>query len=208
MVMKTLKTALVIGGIVLLGWVWVGPVGAAMQRAQGVIVSGVVGDSQIGAALNVDSNGNLGVAGTILDTIVTALDSILTVLEEIRDNTDPVPVYDYQTALERYISVGTLDDENEITGTAATLVALEARNASTNYQAYLKCTNATAANTTPGSTAVAYEVIVPGGGGIVVPYINTIFSTAITCYIVTGKADTDATDVVANDVSYNLRYRN
>lgn len=109
--------------------------------------------------------------------------------------------------LKRYISIGASEDENEIKATTGVLLSISARNSHATTDAYLKCTNATAANTTPGSTAVWYEMLIPAGpSGNNDNNINATF-TALTCYIVTGKADNNATEVAADDVSYNLRYR-
>ncbi len=109
--------------------------------------------------------------------------------------------------LKRYISVGTSEDESQVKATAGVLLGVSARNAHATTIAYLKCTNLTAANTTPGSSTIFYEMIVPAAGGVVDREINATFDTALTCYIVTGKTDADATEVAANDVSYNLTYR-
>lgn len=111
-------------------------------------------------------------------------------------------------SVKRYISVGSSDDESQVTASAGTFCGISARNANTTTDAFIKCTDATAANTTPGSTAIFYEMIVPAGSGFVDRGADEPFSTALTCYIVTGKADNDATDVAASDVSYNLTYVN
>lgn len=110
--------------------------------------------------------------------------------------------------LKRYISVGSSEDESQVKATPGVLLGISARNSHATTAAYIKCTNATAASTTPGSTAIFYEMIVPAGGfGFIDRDINATFSTALTCYIVTGKANSDATEVAADDVSYNLTYR-
>ena len=106
-----------------------------------------------------------------------------------------------------YISVGMTEDESQVKATAGTLVGISARNAHATTNAFIKCTNLTAANTTPGSSTIFYEMMVPAGGGFVDNEINVAFDTALTCYIVTGKAASDATEVAADDVSYFLRYR-
>lgn len=111
------------------------------------------------------------------------------------------------STLKRYISVGSTEDESQVKATAGVLLGISARNAHASTDAYLKCTNLTAANTTPGSSAVFYEMIVPHASGYVDRNINATFDTALTCYIVTGKTDSDATEVGANDVSYNLTYK-
>lgn len=120
---------------------------------------------------------------------------------------DAFTVTQLTSTLKRYISVGTTEDESEVKATAGTLMGISARNANASTDAFLKCTNLTAANTTPGTSTVIYELMIPKGGGFIDRDINVPFSTALTCYIVTGKLDNDATEVAANDVSYNLTYR-
>tara|TARA_Y100000310_G_scaffold322122_1_gene380736 strand:+ start:334 stop:582 length:249 start_codon:yes stop_codon:yes gene_type:complete len=74
--------------------------------------------------------------------------------------------------------------------------------------AFLRCSNLTAANTTPGTSAVIYGMIVPPtAGGFVDTEINFAFDTALTCWIVLGEAESDVAEVAANDVGYNIRYR-
>lgn len=110
-------------------------------------------------------------------------------------------------SIKRYITAGSGDNENEIKATSGTLCRILARNAHASANSFIKCTNLTAANTTPGSSAVFFDMIVPFGGGFVAPIINVPFSVALTCYVVTGKADSDATDTAADDVSYFLLYK-
>ena len=109
--------------------------------------------------------------------------------------------------MERYISVGTSEDENEIATAAGVLVSIAARNTNASNDAHLKCTNLTAANTTPGTSAIYYEMLIPKGGGFVDSNINAAFDTALTCYIVLGAADNAVDEVAANEVSYMVRYR-
>jgi hypothetical protein len=113
---------------------------------------------------------------------------------------------DATVLMKRYISAGATEDESEVKATAGVLRSVSARNAHSTAAAHLKCTNATAANTTPGTTAIFYEMIIPPAGGFVDTDINAAFSTALTCYIVLGKADNAVDEVAASDVSYNLRY--
>ncbi len=134
------------------------------------------------------------------DTTNTKLDSLLA-LGTTDDCAGTIPSKEY------YISVGTSEDEHQIKATAGTLCGISARNAHASTNAFLKCTNLTAANTTPGSSAIFYEMMIPFGLGYVDNHIDLPFDTALTCYIVTGKAASDATEVGADDVSYVLRYR-
>lgn len=106
-----------------------------------------------------------------------------------------------------YISVGSAEDESQVKATSGTLCTVRARNAHASTNAFLKCTNLTAANTTPGSSAVFFEMMIPAASGYVDGKIDAPFSVALTCYIVTGKAANDATEVGADDVSYFLTYQ-
>lgn len=108
----------------------------------------------------------------------------------------------------RKISAGATEDEFEIKATAAVLMGFSCRNSHATTDAYFKLTNATAANTTPGSTAVVYDFLIPAGpSGNNRSNINATFSVAMTGYIVTGKTDADATEVAANDVSCTVEFR-
>jgi hypothetical protein len=109
--------------------------------------------------------------------------------------------------LKRYLSVGTSEDESQVKATPGVLLGISARNAHATTDAFLKCTNLTAAGTTPGSSAIFYEILVPHDSSVVDREINATFDAALTCYIVTGKTDADATEVAAGDVSYNLSYK-
>lgn len=98
------------------------------------------------------------------------------------------------------------DDELQIAATSGVLVGVSAWNKNTSADAWLKCTNATAANTTPGSTAIYYRMMIPFGSGYIEP-VNTSFSTALTCYLSLGSADSNVDDVATGEVGYNLKYR-
>jgi hypothetical protein len=95
------------------------------------------------------------------------------------------------------------DDKTQLKATAGTLTGAYCRNSSTTAKAYAKFTNALAASTTPGTTAVFHDILIPpgtaGGGNNQSMFIA--FDTALTVYYATGDADTDATDVPNNEVS-------
>lgn len=102
------------------------------------------------------------------------------------------------------------DDETEIKATPGVLFAVSGRNSSTDTNAFLRCTDLTAANTTPGSSTVFYEMMLPFGGGFVQSNLGPAgrtFSTALTCYLATGEAATDATDPTLDKVVVNVDYR-
>ncbi len=106
-----------------------------------------------------------------------------------------------------YISVGSSEDESQVKATAGTLCGIWARNAHASANAFIKCTNLTAANTTPGSSTILFEMMVPFGLEASRASLHIPFSVALTCYIVTGKAASDATEVGADDVSYEITYQ-
>lgn len=72
---------------------------------------------------------------------------------------------------------------------------------------WLKLYNAASAPTA-GSGTPAMRIMVPGGGGVVLPIgpAGIRFTTGIGYTIVTGAADTDATAVAANEVAVNIGY--
>ncbi len=144
--------------------------------------------------------GTVATAGTGIQkvAIVDSTGTAITASTDTCDGTAPT--------VKRYISVGTTD-KSQVKATAGALCNIQGRNANASTDAFIKCTNATSAGTTVGSTAVFYDMIVPHAGGYVNAVIHAPFSTALTCYIVTGKADTDATSVAADDVSYFLTYQ-
>jgi hypothetical protein len=110
----------------------------------------------------------------------------------------------------RYISAGGgAEDKTAVATAAGILLGISARNTHATTDAHIKCTNLASGSTTPGSSTVFYELFVPAvdeGGTAVDREINLTFGTALTCYIVSGDADSDATDVASGDVSYNLTY--
>lgn len=131
---------------------------------------------------------NQSAATTELVAIKTAIQAVQA---EVGTANTPVP----------HISVGLLEDEFEVSTVPAVLALAVCRNSNTTTDAYLRFTNATMGNTTPGTTPVIVDVLIPAGaaGNNVTP-LDLAFSTAITGYIVTGKALTDTAEVAANDV--------
>jgi len=111
--------------------------------------------------------------------------------------------------LETYLSTGAGDaeDENEIDANSGVLMGISAYNNHASANAFIKCSNLTAANTTVASSAVFYQIMVPFGGGYVDRNINATYSVALTCSIVLGEAATDEAEVAANDVGYNITTR-
>lgn len=109
---------------------------------------------------------------------------------------------------ERYVSVGTSEDENEYSATAATLCGIEIANAHSTAGAWVKCTNLTAASTTPGSSTIHWDFFAAPNATSGNNNIRRTFSTAITCYIVLGKTAAAVDEVGADDVHVTLYYIN
>ncbi len=105
------------------------------------------------------------------------------------------------------ISAAATEDETQIKATAGVLAGISATNNHATADAYVRCVNKTAANTTPGSETIFYGVMVPHLGGIVDGNIEATFSVALTCYVVLGEAESDVAEVAANDLNINVRYR-
>jgi hypothetical protein len=108
-------------------------------------------------------------------------------------------------------SAGSTEDEFEVKATAGVLVGGIITNTAATVS-YLKCSNLTAANTTPGTSAVFFAAAIPGastgaGFALPIPPGGVTFSTALTCYLVKGEADTDVAEVGANEVKVNLFFR-
>jgi hypothetical protein len=103
-----------------------------------------------------------------------------------------------------YNSAGATEDKHAVCTGPCTLYSLAATNHNAAI-AFLRCENDTAANTTPGSETVEFDLAIPGsatGAGVAppLPSMGIAFSTALTCWVVTGEAQSDVAEVAANDV--------
>lgn len=101
----------------------------------------------------------------------------------------------------KYTSAGTTEDEHQVKATAGLLYSITATN--TNAAArYLRCANLTAANAAPGtSTPIIDLAIAAAANSVTATFpVGLTFSTALTCWLVTGAADTDVTEVAANEL--------
>lgn len=134
----------------------------------------------------------------------TTLASILTALQLIDDDQTGASVH-YRT------SAGSTEDEHEVKGSAGRLFSITATN--TNAAArYLRCANQVAASTTPGTTTVLLGLAIPGattGAGFTTNFgpAGIAFSTGLTCWLVTGAADTDVVEVAANEIKVIYTYK-
>jgi hypothetical protein len=112
------------------------------------------------------------------------------------------------TAL-RYISVGVTEDKHTVKDTPGTLFSITATNTNAAVR-YIKCENDTTANTTVGSETPEWSFAIPstlaGGPLNYAPPLGVVF-TALTCWIVTGAADSDVAEVAANEIMVNYSFK-
>lgn len=107
-------------------------------------------------------------------------------------------------------SAGSTEDETEIKATAGRLFSVTITNTNAAVR-YWRCSNLTAANTTPGTSTVLIGGAIPGattGAGITASFgpKGIAFSTALTCWFVTGAADSDVAEVAANEIKAMFVY--
>ncbi len=161
---------------------------------------GATGDAAATAGSTGSITAKLRLMTTQLDTMSTALASALTALQLIDND---------QTggSFKHYISAGSTEDEHEIKATAGRLFSINVTNTNASAR-YLRCANLTAANTTPGTSTVIYGMAIPGAGGFTASFgpKGMAFSTALTCWLVTGAAETDVAEVAANEINVNYTY--
>lgn len=109
-----------------------------------------------------------------------------------------------------YISAGATEDEHAVKATAGTLFSVTATNTNAAVR-YLKCENDTAANTAPGTDTPELRIAIPGsttGAGFTTTFSKGwSFSTALTCWLVTGAADSDVAEVAANEIMVFYTYK-
>ncbi len=133
----------------------------------------------------------------------TTLASILTAVELIdNDQTG--------ASLHHRISTGATEDEHEVKGSAGRLFAINVTNTNAAVR-YLRCANQVIGSTTPGTTGVFYGMAIPAattGAGYTAVFgpKGIAFSTGLTCWLVTGAAETDVAEVAANEINVNYVY--
>lgn len=165
---------------------------------------GATGDAAATAGSTGSLNAKLRLMSSQLDTISTNLASLLTSSQLVDDDQTGASVH-YRT------SAGATEDEHEVKGSAGRLFSINVTN--TNAAArYLRCANQVAASTTPGTTTVFLGLAIPGattGAGFTTNFGPTgiAFSTGLTCWLVTGAADTDVAEVAANEIKVNYVYK-
>lgn len=165
---------------------------------------GATGDAAATAGSTGSLTAKLRLMTSQLDTISTNLSSLLTSSQLIDDDQTGA-------SLHHRISVGTTEDEHEIKGSAGRLFSISVTNTNAAVR-YLRCANQVAASTTPGTTTVFYGMAIPGattGAGFTVNFgpMGIAFSTGLTCWLVTGAAETDVAEVAANEINVNYTYK-
>lgn len=103
-----------------------------------------------------------------------------------------------------YNSVGTTEDEVEIKSGPGRIGTLIVTNSNASFR-YFRCADALAANTTPGTTTPVIDIGIPPNG-FSHDFQGFKFRVAITCWLVTGAARTDTTEVAANEIKYTIAY--
>lgn len=108
------------------------------------------------------------------------------------------------------LSAGSTEDEHEVCSAACTLYSITVTNTNAAVR-YLKCFNNLAASTTPGTSTPGIRLAVPGattGAGLTTSFpVGISFSTGLTCWLVTGVADSDVAEVAANELIVNYSYK-
>lgn len=157
------------------------------------------------------SMGN-GAAGTGVQRVTEATDSqlsadvaLIKTAAQLIDDAQTGDSVHYRT------SAGTTEDETEIKGTAGRLFSVAITNTNAAVR-YFRCYNLTAANTTPGTSTVFIGLAVPGattGAGFTHTFgpNGIAFSTALTCTLTTGAADSDVAEVAANEIKWVISYK-
>lgn len=99
----------------------------------------------------------------------------------------------------KYKSLGVTEDEHEVCATPCTLYSAFITNSAAT-RSYWRCYNLTAANTTPGTSVVAFDLELPIGSIHPKWDQGLRMTVGLTCIFVKGAADTDVAEVGANEV--------
>lgn len=165
---------------------------------------GATGDAAATAGSTGSMNAKLRLMSSQLDTISTSLSTLITSSQLVDDD---------QTGatMAHRISVGTTEDEHQVKGSAGRLFSINVTNTNAAVR-YLRCADQVAASTTPGTTTVWYGMAIPGattGAGYTANFgpAGVAFSTGLTCWLVTGAAESDVAEVAANEINVNYTYK-
>jgi hypothetical protein len=151
------------------------------------------------------STGGAGAVDSNTSRVVTATDSPDVTALQLLDDSQTGDSVNYLT------SAGATEDETQIKATAGRLFSVAITNTNAAVR-YFRCANLTAANTTPGTSTVFIGLAVPGattGAGFTHSFgpNGIAFSTALTCWLTTGAADTDVAEVAANELKWIISYK-
>lgn len=113
-------------------------------------------------------------------------------------------VHEIPGVTQRYISVGTTEDKFSVSDIPGSITFMSVTNRHATVPAYLKCHKDTLANTAPGTDTVDWSLDGIANGGEANAYPHGFSFTALTCWIVLGKADSDVAEVAANDIVVKL----
>lgn len=165
---------------------------------------GAAGDAAATAGSTGSLSAKLRLMTSQLDTISTNVSSLLTSSQLVDDDQTGASVH-YRT------SAGSTEDEHEIKGSAGRLFSITATNTNAAVR-YLRCANQVIGSTTPGTTTVFLGLAIPGattGAGFTTNFgpMGIAFSTGLTCWLVTGAADTDVAEVAANEIKVMYTYK-
>lgn len=110
-----------------------------------------------------------------------------------------------------YISAGATEDEHAVCAGPCTLYWIAATNTNAAVR-YLKCENDTTSGTAPGTDTPELRFAIPGaatgaGNNPLNLSVGLNFSTALTCWLVTGAADSDVAEVAANELMVNYGFK-
>lgn len=105
---------------------------------------------------------------------------------------------------QRYISVsGATQNEHAVCSAACTIYSITVTNVNAAVR-YLKCDDALIATTVPGTSVPELDLAIPGattGAGINMSFpVGAAFATGATCWLVNGAAESDVSEVAANEL--------
>lgn len=151
------------------------------------------------------STGGAGAVDANTSRVVAATDSPDVTALQVIDDAQTGDSVHYRT------SAGATEDEAEIKATAGRVFSIASTNTNAEER-YLRCYNLTAANTTPGTSTVFFGLAIPGsttGAGFTHVFgpNGLAFSTALTCTLTTGAADSDVAEVAANEIKWIITYK-
>lgn len=188
-------------GCVLMMLAWMGLSWASVAQAGCLVDSGTYGVGSVLRDVLCDTAGN---QKTTLGTTISGENQAGNLLR-----VQPVGGASGGATPLRYISVGSTEDEHAVCTAQCTLYSITVTNVNAAVR-YLKCENDTAANTAPGTDTPELALAVPGattGAGFTTQFpAGALFTNGLTCWLVTGAADSDVAEVAANELMVFYTY--